>query len=521
MKLALSFACMAFLAATLSAQRLENVYNRDSHEQFKLKSVTNESQVLGPIVKQKTVLTFENPFKKLTEASVWFSLDWATVLSGFGYWYKQEYVPGVLMDKNKAWFIYTAITNRNEDPGIMVQTSPSSYHAQIYPLAVGYDMKVELTSVGFLRPDNQGLEVPTPSFDPSVPFDMNVRTYKPEVLQTIYTQNKKAFRVAMPRAKPVDMQLFAQRHKDGWVYVAGLVRRGSEQEAIKLNGLKNVMWTKPQNGDTSARWFIGRRKGAGSVSVQTTKGKSKIGSDTERVKANAKGPDTAKLWAHQVLVQKPFRHSKDVLNFSMKFGIPSTQTALLAVPEEQMKLFREKEAEFNRKQAEQARRERAWQNQRNQNWNQSGGGDPEIRIQIPEAESAYAILPDGRRVDLRLGQDGFWGGSYDIPATAAEGEYKIKVVGVRKDGTTIESGTSYNVDRTAPIGKAQIENGELVIRSEAGLARVVAVMDNGDEVEIKESSESGVYRLPLDGRSVVSVVLFDGAHNRTVLEMRG
>src|SRR5262249_29358266 len=160
-----------------------------------------------------------------------------------------------------------------------------------------------------------------------------------------------------------------------------------------------------------------------------------------------------------------------------------------------------------RKQSEQARRERAWQNQRNQNWNNSGGGDPEIRIQLPEATSAYAILPDGRRIELRQGQDGFWGGSYDIPATATEGEYKIKIVGVRKDGTETEASTSYNVDRTAPIAKYEIVKGSLEIRSETGLARVIAVMANGDEVEIKESDEAGIYKLDLDGKKVVSVIL--------------
>lgn len=519
MKLALSSIAMMAVAASLNAQQLERAYNRDTHDNFKLKSVSNESLVLGPIVKQKTILTFENPFKKLTEASVWFSLDWASVLSGFGYWYKQEHVPGILMDKNKAWFIYTAITSRNEDPGIMVQTSPSSYHAQIYPLAVGYDLRVELESVGFLRPDNEGLEIPSPTTQEGVPFDMNVKSYRPDMLQTIYQQNKKAFRVASPRTKPVQMDLYAQRSKDGWVYVAGLVRRGSESDAIKLSGLKNVMWTKPANGDTSARWFIGRRKGAGNVSVQTSKNQKTLGKETERVKANARGNDTAKLWAHQVLVQKPFRHSKDVLNFSLKYGIPSTQTALLAVPQEQMRLFREKEAEFQRNKAEQARRERAWQNQRNQNWNNSGGGDPEIRIQLPEAVEAYAVLPDGRRIDLRKGQDGFWGGSYDIPATASEGEYKIRVFGVRKDGTTTEESTSYTVDRTAPEGKWEIVKGALVVRSEPGLARVIVVLASGEEVEIKDVDDPGVYRMNLDGRKVQSVILLDSAHNRTILTL--
>jgi hypothetical protein len=38
-------------------------------------------------------------------------------------------------------------------------------------------------------------------------------------------------------------------------------------------------------------------------------------------------------------------------------------------------------------------------------------------------------------------------------------------------------------------------------------------------VEIKESEESGIYRLELNGRKVESVVLFDHAHNRTIISV--
>lgn len=517
------FSCaLAALAAVCSsgvAQHLERVYNRDTGEAFKLKSVRTDSKVMGPIVRQKTLFTFENPFTKLTEASVWFSLDWGGVLGGFAYWYKHEYVPGVLMDKNKAWFIYTAITSRNEDPGIMVQTAPSSYHAQIYPLAVGHDLRVELTSVGFLQPHEEALIVPTPTFEEGVPFTTDVTSYAPETISERENGTTKTYMIDYDLKKPLDMELYAQRFDDGWVYVAGLVRRGSEQEAIKLRGLRNVRWAKPEQGDVAARWFIGRRKGPGTVSVQTTKNRKTVGKDVQRIKANAKGSDTAKLWAHQTLVQKPFKTRKAVLDFSMKYQVPSTQTALLAVPQEQMKLFKEKEAEFKRKEAERARRERAWQNQRQQNWNRTGGGDPEIRIQMLEAIEAYALLPDGRKVELRKGQDGFWGGSYDIPATAPEGEYKIRVIGLRKDGSTIETSTSYEVDRSAPEGKAFVERGELVIRSESGLARVIAVMADGEEIEVEESVEKGVYRLKLNRQTVVSVILFDHAHNRAEIQI--
>lgn len=512
MRLALSFAALAFMVAGAQAQFLDHAYNRDTNEDFKLKKITNETRVLGPIVRQRTIYTFDNPFKKLTEASVWFSLDWAAVLSGFGYWYKDEHVPGVLMDKQKAWFIYTAITSRNEDPGIMVQTTPSSYHAQIYPIATGYDLRVELNSVGFLRPGNDQLTVPQPSGGAgvTVPVDMTIKAHDPSLIEK---QEQAGYRVNYPRNRPLDLKMYAERNKDGWVYVAGLIQRGSNKEAIKLHGLKNVYWTKPDEGDTSARFFIGRRKGAGTVSVKTTTGKTVVAKTVQPVHANARGTDTAKLWAHQALQQRQWKSRKKVLDFSLQYQIPSTQTALLAVPEQEMKLFRKKEAEWQRQQKEAARRGRSWQENRNQNWGSSGGGDPEIRISMPEAVKAYAILPDGRKIDLRSTGDGFWGGSYDIPADAPEGDYTVKIVGVKADGGTVEKSSSYNVDRTAPTGKFEIKDGTLIVRSEPKLGRVIAVFDDGTEVDLRED-EPGVYKLALDGRHIVSIVLYDAAHNR-------
>ncbi|MEQ1933517.1 MAG: VIT domain-containing protein, partial [Fimbriimonadaceae bacterium] len=230
---------LAILALAMTgayAQDLSRVYNRDSGESFKLKSASTKTRVMGPLFKQETIFKFENPYKNLTEASVWFDLNEGSVLSDFSYWYKDEFVPGVLMDKNKAWFIYTAITSRNEDPGIMVQTSPSSYHAQIYPLAVGYDLRVQLGQIGFLIPEKDGLTVPNPSSFQEVKPSFEASSWQPELLD----QSGDTTKVNVAADKPLDLQVYAQRHKDGYTYVAGLIRRETEEQAITLSGLSRV-----------------------------------------------------------------------------------------------------------------------------------------------------------------------------------------------------------------------------------------------------------------------------------------
>ncbi len=513
---------VAILLTTLpvlaNSQVIDRVYNRDTHANFKIKKVETNSIIKGPMVKQESVFTFDNPSKELTEASFWFSLPAPGVLSGFAYWYKNEFVPGVLMDKQKAWFIYTAITSRNEDPGIMVQTSPSSYHAQIFPLAVGYDLRVQLTTLGFLQSDEKGLLLPEPvvtqiSQGNNVPQVSNVKQIQPEVRKVVEVNGVKRTVIADPLTDETTMQYYAQKHKDGHTYVVGMIHTLHPEDPFQIKGLTNVFWARPENGpqDGSVKLFMGRRDGAGKIQVVTDSE-----TRTEILKgiihANERGTDTAKLWAHQKLNQTQWRRSKDVLNFSMKYQIPSAQTALLAVPTEQLKLFKEKSAEYERNQKAEARRQREWQKNRQMNWKNSSGGDPEIRVQMPEAIKVVATLPGGREFELKRDRQGFWGGNFDIPAEAPEGEYTVKLTGTRRDGTVFEKMLQYQVDRTAPTGDLSSANGFYVLKATETLARAVAIFGSGQEVNMIPTEE-GKYEIPMSKGRLVKVMLIDNAHN--------
>lgn len=500
-----------------TAQVVDRIYDRDTHETFQIKKYETKSVVKGPMVKQQTIFTFDNPAKKLTEASFWFSLPSPGVLSGFSYWYKDEYVPGVLMDKQKAWFIYTAITSRNEDPGIMVQTSPSSYHAQIFPLAVGYDLRIQLTTLNFLEQDENGLLVPEPDISvldkPDVPHKNTVVVAQPKTQRIVKVNGTDRTAISSPEEEETQLQYYAQRHKDGHTYVVGMIKTDKPNDSFRIKGIKNIYWARPENGpqDGTVKLFMGRRDGAGKLQVvKETKDRTEIIRGT--IRGNERGTDTAKLWAHQKLNQTDWRTNKDVLNFSLKYQIPSSQTALLAVPQEQMKLFREKAAEFRRKQREEARRQREWEKNRPMNWDRSSGGDPEIRIQMPGAVRVTAILPDGREFKLTQDAKGFWGGNFDIPADAPEGDYDVKIVATKADGTTFEKTVSYKVDRTAPNADIAIENGFYVVLPNEKLAKAIAVFGSGKEEELIPTAE-GRYELPAKTGRLVKIMLIDYAHN--------
>jgi hypothetical protein len=239
------------------------------------------------------------------------------------------------------------------------------------------------------------------------------------------------------------------------------------------------------------------------------------------------GSICSKLWAANYLAYSKWSDREDVLAFSLKYQVPSNQTALLAVPKSEMKLFRQKKDEYLRNlarvQGEGKRRRRG--RRQDLNWNQNRGGDPELRILAPDARSVFARLPDGRVLQLRPLADGLWGRNFDVPADATEGTYQITVTVVRRDGTTREQAVSYNVDRTKPQGTAElvVEQGKLVlrVRAEPKLNEVAAFLADGRKIVLKEVSP-GVYEVVLSGdpssfSGEIVVVLKDGASNKTEL----
>ncbi|MEZ5163498.1 MAG: VIT domain-containing protein [Fimbriimonadaceae bacterium] len=484
----------------------------------KLRKVEADTVIKGPLYKQTTVCTFDNPYKNLTEASLWFSLPWPSVLSGFAYWYKDEYVPGVLMDKQKAWFIYTAITSRNEDPGIMVQTSPSSYHAQIYPLAVGWDLRAQLTTVGFMEATPDGYLVPEPNVsqisEAGVP-KAHLATFKKKTPRKLVRQPDKSFKVVADIKEGFSVDYYAETFQDGYTYVAGVIRSDMPEEPHWVKGLSEVYWTRPEQGitDGSVKLFIGRQKGKADFHIyRQEKGKSYREAFDGSGDVALRGNDTAKLWAHQKLVQDQWRSRKAVLDFSLKYQIPSTQTALLAVPEEQMKLFREKAAEFERKKKEEERKQRNWQNNRRLNWNRSSGGDPEIRIEFVNATRVTAYFPDQREIELKPKGQNLWGGNFDIPANALEGEYVVRIVAEFADGHKEEKTLSYTVDRTAPEGKFTHQKGILSINTNESVAKAIVVFADQTEEEMVATGDRQ-FQLPIGDRKIVRVILIDQAHN--------
>ena len=110
-----------------------------------------------------------------------------------------------------------------------------------------------------------------------------------------------------------------------------------------------------------------------------------------------------------------------------------------------------------------------------------------------------------------------------IPADAPEGEYVVRVFGIKRAGEVVEKELKYTVDRTPPRGRLEINLAKgirlLRVLSETGLERVVAYLPGGIEIRLKES-EPGCYSvaIPKSARGEMLVVMMDAAHNRAELK---
>lgn len=521
------------LAPMSQSQNLLHVYNRDTGDPFKLTAVEAHTQTVGPLEKTRTVFTFANPYQKLTEVSFNVRFNAGQVLAGFGYWYGDEYVPGRLMANEEAWFIYSGITSRNRDPGIMEQVSPEQYHCQIYPIAIGHPVRIEVTSIGWMTPQSDRLLHNGPTWD-----ELEAEGESANVQYRWFVDGKEdqsgANRASAPSVSwtptsLADGVLISQRWKDGRYYVAGIYRGRPGLRHPAIVGLNQVYWVKDENEKNMDGWlFVGWQTSPKPVSC--IDGRDRV---TMEIQASS-GDLTAKLWAQQVLAQGHWYAPKKVLDFSLRYQVPSSQTALLAVPKSEWKLMEQKRKEYKawakkqaqlaKKEAEEARKaqlaySRNWRERKMISWRVTQGGDPEIRVSAQLAKTVFAILPDGTRLKLNQGAPGVWGGNFEIPASAPEGQYLVKIEILYVDGRKEIRTESYAVDRTKPTGHVWVEergpDRTLCVESEAGLARVIAYWPDGKYLLFKEVNP-GHYEAALphgaSGQPVIQLV--DSASNK-------
>jgi Ca-activated chloride channel family protein len=158
-----------------------------------------------------------------------------------------------------------------------------------------------------------------------------------------------------------------------------------------------------------------------------------------------------------------------------------------------------------------------------------GGGDPWITVSAPaDARRVVAIFPNGDAKPLAfVPKKGVWSTRFDFPLGTATGPYTVTIVVVYRDGSRARFLLTYQnllggklQARTASITAKPGQAVTLAVEG-TGIQRAVAVAPWGERVTLAPDAGArwqGTLTVPtawLPGESAITVVLLDGAHNRT------
>lgn len=544
-------------------------HNRDTGQPLPLISMKSRTTINGPVAFTNIEFVAENKNEVPVEVAVTIEVPRGTVLTKFGYFYGDRFIPGKMYDKGEAWKIYSAVTSRGRDPGIMDRPTETNYHVQIFPVAPKRNLRVHVTLVQMLQTTVSGLRFELPlvqgmpylngwnnkpfavearvavagrrgispqavgeTDDGKFPFTMAQEgKYRLVTFQREYIPHRNMvvtipFQSAGAHAETYSAMVGGN---EGY-YAATIVTPKRFRDArVRLvsDGLTGMSMP-TRFGDTEAFGQIhvtGRYTKPGTVRL-TLRGKNgerftvPIMLSGRRVKNVVDNP-AASLWADkrisvmQTSYQRNFQ--PDIIRLSQRFMVVSNFTALLAIPKEELEYYRKVLA----KQKVQTNTEAIG----------GGGGDPYIAVHAPEdAALVVALFPDGDVKNLVWNPaKKVWDGRFDIPFGTPEGEYKVTIIVVHQNGTRNQFALVYQNRLTGPTVNQErlqtltAERGHPVTVSVEGenIHRATVVTPWGERVAMVDGGngrwqgEMTVPTLHPTGNSTVTVILLDGAHNST------
>lgn len=550
---ALGLAAVPALAQ--DGQAALNIYNESPYQQLPLKQIQSRTVIDGPLARTRLSYLVENKNKVRTEVGLNFHLPQDTVLHAFGYYYKGRFIRGKMYDNDEAWHIYQAVTSRGRDPGIMDRPTAQDYHVQVYPVEAGQDLRlvVELTQVLSVDAKGSHFELPLTQAngatrDIAVQADVQVQghspaeisTNDPDHVQTLSTPGGATARLAgqlrpqqnwrltiARRTHDLAAGVFSALSGPGNGYYALMISpaRALRQPRVTLRSRPGTDLSLPTRFNAvpaqGRLYIVGRyrRPETLSIVVQDQGGRPvpfqvRL---TGRTLPESENP-AAKIWADKridVLQSSPRRGRREqVVRLSKRYTVVSRFTALLAIPREELDYYKKVLA-----------RQKV---STNTQYTGGGGGDPYIAVKAPaDAQQVVAVFPTGDVKNLVFnGGKGLWDGRFDIPFGTPEGEYRVSVIVVHKDGHRSQFVLVYQNRLTGPVATdlttLHARPGSTVaLRVEgANIYRAFAVTPWGERVDL--SAQDDAWTAPLtvpatwtQPSSLVTIVLLDGAHNRT------
>ena len=231
----------------------------------------------------------------------------------------------------------------------------------------------------------------------------------------------------------------------------------------------------------------------------------------------------AGLWADKRIAALQADHTRShrtqVVSLSKRFTVVSQYTALLAIPAEELAYYHKVLAH-----------QKIGTNTRAVG---GGGGDPYIAVKASaDALQVVAVFPNGDVKNLLFNTSkNLWDGRFDIPFGTPSGEYRVTVIVVHKNGERSRFALVYQyltdgpkVDTLTALRARPGGPFRLAVTGKS-IARAVAVLPWGTRVDLAASGGGGwgvSGRVPADwpkGTSLITLVLLDGAHDRTEVSL--
>jgi len=556
---------LAFLlpptAAQSDGQPALNIYNENPWRQLPLKEVHSQTVIDGPLAKTKISYLVENKNTERSEVGLNFHVPKDTVLTAFGYYYRGRFIRGKMYDTNEAWKIYTAVTSRGRDPGIMNRDDAQDYHVQVYPVEAGHDLRfvVELSQALTMDAAGAHFELPLTQIDEihrevKVRSDVRIQGHAPGEIQgnedahTTKTQSiqgaqillrgswlpKQNWELTIPRAsRGLIQSVYSAQNpskRNGYFALAVTAPYALVNPRVTLNSRPGTNDTLPTRFSTISAYgrllLMGRyyRPGALNVTIHS-RGRAAlhlIVSLSDQVVAEHDNP-AAGLWADKRIAALQGDHTRDhreqVVGLSKRFTVVSQYTALLAIPAEELAYYRKVLA--NQKIGTNTRAVGG------------GGGDPYIAVKAPaDAQQVVAVFPNGDVKNLIFNTaKNLWDGRFDIPFGTPAGDYQVAVIVVHRDGTRTRFTLLYQYLTHGPIAgdlktlRARPGGPFQLQVTGQGIARAVAILPWGERVDLEDSglsSWTATLRVPATwpkGNTMITVVLLDGAHDRTEVSL--
>ncbi len=473
-----------------------------------------------------------------------------------------RYIRGKIYNNDQAWQIYTAVTSRGRDPGIMDRPDEQDYHTQIYPVLPKQNLRVIVDLVQqmpvtygeahFTLPLLQSSEVISPAKVHAQVDIVGVRPKYVGYLDSNYTELK-------PSEDGSVVELNGK-----WLprtdYIVDIDRRGMRTAVFSrlpsgqrtgafaatidtklklvhprvsvINGHGVRLGTPTTDSDGSSADMLavtGRYNHPCQLRLA-------IHSDnhpvilaslqlTARRVTDSENP-AAKLWADTriaALQNSPRDRQAEVVALSRRYTVVSKFTALLAIPAEEL-------ARYRLLQAQQAVHT-------NTDTIGGGGGDPLLSVNAPEdARQVVAVFPDGttKNLDYDAGKR-VWTTRFDYPLGTPAGEYDVTIIVVQADGRRTRLILTYSNLLDAPkldafgeqtaSASGAVHIASVQVTGDA-IAKAVLVAPWGERVAMHQSAPggawSGAVAAPRDwpsGATVLTVVCYDGAHNRSEVQV--